>query len=223
MVLGEKICILRKKAGLSQVDLADKFGVSRQAVSKWETGEAVPEIAKLVALAREFGVSVDYLVSDDDTPSAKELPTPQVTLLSVSGEPVRCLGWHTGVYTAFGGTILAVIGALMRYIDNCIFESFMRTFSSFDMGTVSSGIASNSGKDVSIFFDSGTQAVVGIALKPQGLKALHTENNPVLIIGNVFIWLGLLLLGIGIVLAVMLYRYGHRDKSKKRPHLPHTY
>jgi len=59
MTLREKIYYCRKKAGYSQEEMADKLGVSRQAVSKWETGEAVPELAKFTAIAKLFGVTTD--------------------------------------------------------------------------------------------------------------------------------------------------------------------
>lgn len=65
MKLNEKILYCRKKAGLSQEGLAEELGVSRQAVSKWETGDAVPEIGKLVALAKTFSVTTDWLLSED--------------------------------------------------------------------------------------------------------------------------------------------------------------
>lgn len=54
MTLGEKITHLRKKRGLSQEELAITLNVSRQAVSKWETGEAKPDTDKVVALAEYF-------------------------------------------------------------------------------------------------------------------------------------------------------------------------
>lgn len=60
MKLHEKIYYYRKKAGLSQDALAEKLGVSRQAISKWETAESVPETAKLAALASALGISVDW-------------------------------------------------------------------------------------------------------------------------------------------------------------------
>lgn len=63
MNLPEKLYELRKAAGLSQEELAEKLGVSRQAVSKWESGSAQPELAKLGELSRIFGVSVDELLS----------------------------------------------------------------------------------------------------------------------------------------------------------------
>ena len=56
MKLSEKIYYCRKKAGLSQDALAEKLDVSRQAISKWENGEAVPETGKLPGLAKMFGV-----------------------------------------------------------------------------------------------------------------------------------------------------------------------
>lgn len=62
MKLSEKIYYCRKKAGKSQEALAEELGVSRQAVSKWETGEAEPEIKKLRLLAEVFGVTTDWLL-----------------------------------------------------------------------------------------------------------------------------------------------------------------
>lgn len=66
MKLHEKIFNQRKLKGLSQEELAEKVGVSRQAVSKWETGEALPEITKLKALAEIFGVTTDFLLNEDE-------------------------------------------------------------------------------------------------------------------------------------------------------------
>lgn len=64
MTLGEKIIDLRKKRGLSQEDLAITLGVSRQAVSKWEVGDATPDTEKVVALAEYFDVTTDWLLRD---------------------------------------------------------------------------------------------------------------------------------------------------------------
>lgn len=60
----EKLLELRRREGLSQEQLAERLGVTRQSVSKWEGGTAVPELGKLVALSDLFSVSVDYLVKD---------------------------------------------------------------------------------------------------------------------------------------------------------------
>ena len=63
MPLGEKLLDLRKKAGLSQEDVAEKLGVSRQTVSKWETDQTVPELIKAKLLSQLYNVSYDYLIS----------------------------------------------------------------------------------------------------------------------------------------------------------------
>ena len=62
MELSEKILQLRKALGLSQEQLAEQVGVSRQSISKWETGQSVPELDKLVILSQVFGVSTDELL-----------------------------------------------------------------------------------------------------------------------------------------------------------------
>lgn len=64
MTFSEKLTDLRRKAGLSQEQLADRLGVTRQSVSKWEGGTAMPELVKLISLSELFGVPVDYLVKD---------------------------------------------------------------------------------------------------------------------------------------------------------------
>jgi transcriptional regulator with XRE-family HTH domain len=63
MALGEKLIYLRKKSGLSQEDVAEKLGVSRQTVSKWETDQTVPELIKAKLLSQLYNVSYDYLIS----------------------------------------------------------------------------------------------------------------------------------------------------------------
>lgn len=65
MDLGEKIRDQRKKAGLSQEQLAEKLNVSRQAITKWETNKGIPDISNLIALSDEFGLSLDELIKED--------------------------------------------------------------------------------------------------------------------------------------------------------------
>lgn len=78
MDISEKIQILRRDKNMSQDDLAEELGVSRQSVSKWESGKAQPDSEKVLALARLFEVSTDFLLKDeqepvyvDDTPEAQ--------------------------------------------------------------------------------------------------------------------------------------------------------
>lgn len=76
MTLAEKITRLRKNAGMSQEELAEKLNVSRQAISRWENGSAMPDAANLLQLSKLFGVTADYLLnedyqSDEDIPKVK--------------------------------------------------------------------------------------------------------------------------------------------------------
>ena len=65
MILADKITEERKKNGWSQEELADKLGVSRQAVSKWESAGAVPDLQRIIQLSELFSVSTDYLLKDE--------------------------------------------------------------------------------------------------------------------------------------------------------------
>jgi transcriptional regulator with XRE-family HTH domain len=65
MIFADKLIDLRKKNGWSQEELAAQLGVSRQAVSKWEGAQSVPDLAKVIAMADLFGVSTDYLLKDE--------------------------------------------------------------------------------------------------------------------------------------------------------------
>lgn len=74
---------LRKEKGLTQAELAERLGVTNKAVSKWETGEAMPETALLVPLARELGTTVDELLNGGRNQSNAESPQKNA---SVDGE-----------------------------------------------------------------------------------------------------------------------------------------
>jgi transcriptional regulator with XRE-family HTH domain len=67
MTLGERIQALRKSAGMSQEELGDRLGVARQSVSKWESGATVPELDKLIAMSKLFGVSVGSLLGLEES------------------------------------------------------------------------------------------------------------------------------------------------------------
>ena len=74
MKLHEKIAWYRRERKLSQEELAALAGVSRQAVSKWELGEASPDVNKLLALARAFGVTTDHLLNGAEEPEGDTPP-----------------------------------------------------------------------------------------------------------------------------------------------------
>ena len=85
MIFADKLITLRKKAGWSQEELAEKLNVTRQSVSKWEGAQSVPDIDKILQLSCLFGVTTDYLLKDDQgepeyTPDDETSPLPRVTL-----------------------------------------------------------------------------------------------------------------------------------------------
>lgn len=79
MNISDKISILRKEKGLSQEALAEQLGVSRQSVSKWESGAALPDTDKIIAMSELFGVSTDYILKADEyKTSAEDVSEPAV-------------------------------------------------------------------------------------------------------------------------------------------------
>ncbi len=87
MILADKIISQRKKNGWSQEELAQAVGVSRQAVSKWEGAQSVPDLDKVLRLAQLFGVSTDFLLKDEleeaEYTAAPQEDAPQVRSVSM--------------------------------------------------------------------------------------------------------------------------------------------
>ena len=75
MILADKIIQLRKKSGWSQEELAHQLGVTRQSVSKWEGGQSIPDLERVLQMSRLFGVSTDYLLKDELEDSPLPVPT----------------------------------------------------------------------------------------------------------------------------------------------------
>lgn len=121
---------------MSQLDLADALGVSRQAVSKWETGESNPDVTKLPQMAALFGVTTDYLLSDEpveknaEPSEAPEPPqNPPVYPEWVNNLPrhmmnmVKKFGWLYGLRVAVGGALMTAMGLLGRWMFKTMFFS----------------------------------------------------------------------------------------------------
>lgn len=154
MKLNEKILHYRKAAKLSQEELAELVGVSRQAVSKWELGESTPDVDKLLSLARAFGVTTDELLSEAEPAAADQLPQPTTApsqeeqvqtetgpapstsvdvdkLTGKLGRLVKRYGWLAGVYIALSGLGATVIGALARWGFGAFFAASNSMMSDF--------------------------------------------------------------------------------------------
>ena len=113
MTLSEKLQVLRKATGLSQEALAEQLNVTRQAVSKWETGEGKPDIDNLLPLARLLRTTVDYLLDDAaDEPQPEPQPQTPPHTESVGRElweQAKTFGRRWGW---LGGYAIALIGAV---------------------------------------------------------------------------------------------------------------
>lgn len=87
MILADKIIELRKKSGMSQEELAEKLGVSRQSVSKWESTQSTPDLTRILEMSKIFGVTTDYLLKDEIDLTKPET-TENVTTEDVHDETV---------------------------------------------------------------------------------------------------------------------------------------
>ena len=101
MTLADRIQQLRKQKGISQEELADRVGVSRQAVSKWESEQSTPDLDKILLLSDYFEVTTDYLLKGIEPvpPSGKEKPDGRIftivaTVLNFLGVLTTCLVWR---------------------------------------------------------------------------------------------------------------------------------
>lgn len=114
MTFGEKLQGLRQKAGMSQDALAEKLNVSRQAVSRWERDETMPETEKVIALADLFGVTTDYLLRDQPERQAEpsHQAPPQRDWVDKLGHLAKTKGYLLGwVLIAWG--VLDLVGVLL--------------------------------------------------------------------------------------------------------------
>lgn len=196
MTISEKILYCRKRCGLSQEALAEKIGVSRQAISKWETGEATPELSKLALLAKTFGVTADWLLSEDDPPEGSAAQSQSVQQPAPAQSPnwadslpgavrslVKRYGWLAGVYIALSGCGIMLIGIIAKIVVSSMFGAF----DNFSAG-IYSGIPG---------YDTGFGS--------------FAYNNPVSVMATIMIIIGLVIAAAGVALVVYL-----KDKSKDK-------
>lgn len=97
MELMDKLQLLRKQNGFSQEQLADKLGVARQTLSKWENGQAVPELASLISLSNLYGITIDRMVKDND---ACNIPLCKNAGMDISGTIAFLLMAKRNTYAA---------------------------------------------------------------------------------------------------------------------------
>lgn len=122
LTLGQRIAEGRKRLNLSQEALGEKMGVSRQAISKWESDGAVPEIDKLISLSKLFGVSVGWLLGIEETAASEEQPEISEELLHKIEQIIRQYQpkerrlslWQKALAAALAVTVLILAGSFIR-------------------------------------------------------------------------------------------------------------
>lgn len=122
MILADKIAELRRKNGWSQEELAEKMEVSRQAVSKWESGQSTPDLAKILQLSALFCVTTDYLLKDEmgggqvmedtEAPAPRQISEPEaLSYLALRARAARRIALAT-LLCILSPLVLIVLGAL---------------------------------------------------------------------------------------------------------------
>lgn len=122
MILADKIINLRKKNGWSQEELAEKLGVTRQSVSKYEGAQSIPDLDKILKLSEIFGVTTDYLIKDEleeeeyapsqmqENESESDRSVHKVTM-EMANEYLQIIDWSAGK-TAFA-TMLCILSPIV--------------------------------------------------------------------------------------------------------------
>lgn len=124
-MIGEKLYQLRRARGFSQEQLAERIGVSRQTISKWEGGLSTPDLEKLIALADCFEISLDSLVRESANPLQEEVPEASTSAAADSAEQIRRI---TGFVLLLLGAVSLVIAVLLLFLNPQTMESIGGSF-----------------------------------------------------------------------------------------------
>lgn len=131
MNMADRIQYLRKTNGISQEELADKVGVSRQAVSKWESEQSLPDLEKIITMSDYFGVTTDYILKGIEPVTDKEQKSSELTskILYIASTTFVAIGlfsafagWHETqiMDTIWGSMIIQVVGIAGYFIGRSI-------------------------------------------------------------------------------------------------------
>lgn len=125
MTIGGRITALRKELQISQEEMADRIGVSRQSVSKWETDTSAPDAFNLIALAEVLNTSVEYIVTGktNNTKNAEKKDEQANTELKNASPRISSLS-ILGFILLAGGLLISIIGMFLSHIW-CVIGGFI--------------------------------------------------------------------------------------------------
>lgn len=126
MNISDRIGLLRKAKGISQEELADKIGVSRQAVSKWESEQSIPDIDKIIILSDYFDVTTDYILKGIESPNIEnkeknsEIGVIVASALNLIGAIISWAIWYEKqtMYAIIIGLVFIVLGCMVYLISS---------------------------------------------------------------------------------------------------------
>ena len=175
MILADKIIELRKKNGWSQEELAEKLGVSRQAVSKWEGAQSVPDIQRILEMSRLFGVSTDYLLKDDmdygseaitESTAETDSPLRRVDMETASAFLAFRRNWAPRIALAVFLCIISPVALIM-----------LGAFSEYGVLSISENAAGGIGMVILLLLVAGAVSIfIMYGMKNQPFEFLEKEN-----------------------------------------------
>ena len=207
MKLNEKIVECRKRMGISQEELALRIGVSRQAVSKWELGDATPEVDKIITLSRIFDITTDELLGNERSVSPEE-PFVQDEFTAEAaafeqgakeeaelprgfklfGRVIRKWGHVAGYIVALRGLAVMVVGLIGRWMFGRVASLTVRT-----------------GMEGMIVVEEGFPAeLVGEILNPSISASMDSSaavHSIPVTFANIIIFIGAVIVAAGLALA----------------------
>jgi len=208
MTLGEKIQILRKQHSMSQEQLGTAVAVSRQAISKWETGESIPDVDNIVQLSNIFNVTTDYLLKNGADGKATPVHSPEAALTHPTtvrtdeakktiSTPAKT-GKSMIIFGVVGLAVAGIPGLLWNTAADVLFHSVLVVIALGVFLIFSQYMGKNILPPIAVFGAkmTNTSIIIICAAGIQGMLTRH-HSDVLLTLTIVALWLGMILVAYG--------------------------
>jgi len=225
MTLGEKIQILRKQHGMSQEQLSALTAVSRQAISKWEVGESIPDVDNIVQLSEIFGVTTDYLLKNGKNAmppipleDAPVIPTAPPIASAVASNSPKNIGKAMAIAGLIATVLAGVPGVLWNRTSDILFPTALIVAAIGGAIIFSQSVGKTVVPPISAFgakFASASIIIISVA----GIQGLLSRHHADLLLTAAFAaaWIGLFLVLSGYVAPHIKGRRKIADVQDLRP------